>query len=98
MQLGIDRTKKQQLRRRARVIWTMAAMASAIGATNLMGASQTWTGVGGDGQWSTGSNWSGGVAPGAITNNNSDVATFNGAVGVLSPIIFENQRNLGSFL
>jgi autotransporter-associated beta strand protein len=61
-------------------------------------ASQTWTGAGGDGLWLTGGNWSGGNPPGAVTTLNNDVATFNGPVGPVSPILIDNQRNLASFL
>src|SRR5215218_835366 len=57
-------------------------------------ASQTWTGAGGDGLWLTGANWSGGAAPGAVTTLNNDVATFNGGVGPVTPIVIDNQRNL----
>src|SRR6185436_2993925 len=102
MQLTIDRTKKQQLRRRARVISTLVATVSAMTATSAMAASQTWTGAGGDGLWITGTNWSGGAAPGG--NNpapggvSQDVATFNIPVAANSPIIIDNLRNVASLL
>jgi hypothetical protein len=67
-----------------------------------MAASQTWTGGGIDGLWSTGANWSGGAMPGAINTLpntvSNDVATFNGPVGAVSPIIFDNLLNVASIV
>jgi hypothetical protein len=86
MQAKTDRTKKQQpRRRRAKVILALAAAASVMTGASVMAASQTWTGGGNDGLWSTGANWSGGAMPGAINTLpntvSNDVATFNGPVG-----------------
>src|SRR5687767_14235254 len=98
MQSRINRKTKPQPNRRLRNVTYMAAMACAMTASSVMAASQTWTGLGGDGLWSTGANWSGAAAPGAIVTLTQDVATFNGPVGAVSPISFPNQQNIGSFL
>ncbi|HEY7116306.1 MAG TPA: autotransporter-associated beta strand repeat-containing protein [Tepidisphaeraceae bacterium] len=77
----------------------LLALASALDfPTGARAANQTWTGGGNDGLWSNGANWSGGAAPGAIVTLNNDVATFNGPVGTVSPILIDNQLNLASFL
>src|SRR4051812_60906 len=76
----------------------LAAMVVGMLATGVFAASQTWTGLAGDGLWITPGNWSGNAPPGAVTTNNNDVATFNGPVGAVSPIIFDDHRNLASFL
>src|SRR5687768_3668992 len=94
----LNRTMKPQ----ARLRQVMAAIASATIATTVMAASQTWTGAGGDGLWSNGANWSGGAMPGVLNpapaGVSPDVATFNGPVGAVSPIIFDNLLNVASFL
>src|SRR3954466_1980565 len=86
-----------------RTLWivpmALGVMLYGLGVANsARAASQTWIGGGNDGLWTNGANWSGGAAPGLVTTVNNDVATFNGAVGMVSPIIFDNQRNLASFL
>ena len=47
-------------------------------------AAQTWTGAGADNNWSTGANWSGGVAPASSATTQ---LTFPGSVPRLSPIV-----------
>jgi autotransporter-associated beta strand protein len=85
--------------RRRKLARTLAVLVCALGLPDpAQAASQTWTGAGNDGVWSNGANWSGGAAPGAVVNVNSDIATFNGPVGTVSPITFEDQRNIASFL
>src|SRR4051812_43123626 len=102
MQTTTGMNKPQAHRRRTKVISTALAIASAMVATSAMAASQTWTGVAGDGIWSTGGNWSGGAMPGVINpplnGLSNDVATFNGAVGTVSPIIFDSLLNVASLL
>jgi fibronectin-binding autotransporter adhesin len=64
-------------------------------------ASQTWTGGGANGNWSTILNWNGAV-PGATSGGTStDVATFNAAIAntwgnVGTPIIIDSGRNIKS--
>ena len=87
---------------RSRMICRLAALGSALTSSRVMAASQTWTGGGGDGLWTTGTNWLGGAAPGGINpapaGVSQDVATFNGPVGAVSPIIFDNLRNVASIV
>src|SRR5678815_1778331 len=70
--------------KRSKVSSKLALIGAALTATSAMAASQTWTGLGGDGLWSNGANWSGGAAPGvinpAVNGLSNDVATFNGPV------------------
>src|SRR5436190_17001096 len=103
MQPALERVRKLQKRAsRTKVGLLLGAIASVTTAASVMAASQTWTGLGGDGLWTTGTNWSGGAAPGVINplpgGVSQDVATFNGPVGAASPIIFDNLRNVASFL
>src|SRR4051812_34937203 len=71
----------------------LAVMVYGLGVANsARAASQTWTGGGNDGLWTNGANWSGGAVPGAVITLNNDIATFNGSVGAVTPIIFDDQR------
>jgi len=46
-----------------------------------LAASETWSGSGGNGNWSNTNNWVGGVAPGSTSSTSSaDVAVFNAAI------------------
>jgi autotransporter-associated beta strand protein len=78
-----------------------AALATFVLASpHASAASQTWSNTGtASANWSEGTNWSGGAAPGATSGNTStDVATFNTSAGTYgtsaNPILIDSGRNI----
>ena len=60
---------------------TMAVVALFGFNPQALAASETWSGSGGNGNWSNTNNWVGGVAPGSTSSTSSaDVAVFNAAI------------------
>src|SRR5687767_13877976 len=96
--VGVGSSPRKTRRAKASVLAALTLACPLVFPTAARAASQTWTGGAGDGLWLTGGNWSGGTPPGAVTTLNNDVATFNGPVGAVSPIVIDNQRNVGSIL
>src|SRR2546430_4934204 len=73
------------LKKNALITTAVGAAIGALfaGAPSARAASQTWTGLAGDGLWVSDGNWTGtgpGNAPGDATGTSMDVATFNGNV------------------
>lgn len=73
------------------------------GATqSLHAASQTWSPTPTDANWATAANWVGAAAPGAVSANTTDVATFNSSLsggtvgGSTDPIIIDAGRTIGA--
>lgn len=73
----------------------MSLLLAGLGGT-LHAADATWTGATGTQNWGTGTNWSTGNAPGALTGTtNPDIATFNSNVAGTA-ITIDAGRNLRS--
>lgn len=65
----------KELFRRTMVSACALAVITILGTTQTQAADGSWN-VDASGDWATGSNWLGGVIPGAASNFNPDVATF----------------------
>lgn len=78
-----------------------AGIALSVG-INTHAASQTWNSDGSSVNWSSVTNWGGVAAPGSGTVDNSDVATFNSAVGTVgtsgNPVLFDSAWKLGGIV
>lgn len=77
-----------------RLLLPAAALVSFSG--SALAADQTWSGTT-DGNWATGTNWSGGAAPGGATGGASgDTATFNNNVN--TTVTVDATRNIKNIL
>ena len=82
---------------------SLAALTASAGLTMyspVQAASGTWLNTGSVQSWSDAGNWSGGTIPGATSGTtNTDVATFNTALGTVgtsgNPVTIDAGRNIG---
>jgi fibronectin-binding autotransporter adhesin len=77
-----------------------AAVLSLAFVVSAHAANQAWTGGGADANWSTPTNWNGGVPGSTLITNSTDVAIFNAAIvntwgdSALNSIVVDANRNI----